>query len=127
MTRRTQLYRFFSDSGQLLYVGISFSAAERFAQHRDGSGFWPEVKTIQLENYASRELALAAESRAIWLEKPLHNRQGSARPPDQSFRRADVSAAVPAPAHGAVGHTDWVIIQRQLDRLAYLQRRGITC
>lgn len=70
---RCALYRHFSQSGELLYVGISISAARRTGEHCKGSPWFQDVARIEIEWFASRGLALDAESVAIASEHPRHN------------------------------------------------------
>lgn len=70
---RCALYRHFSRSGELLYVGISVSAARRTGEHCSNSPWFRDVTRIEIEWFASRELALDAESNAIETERPRHN------------------------------------------------------
>lgn len=69
----TQLYRFFSQNGTLLYVGISLSALSRYRNHKTSANWWLEISSIQVVNYPSKELAVAAEKEAIISERPLYN------------------------------------------------------
>lgn len=77
----TDLYRHFDVAGNLLYVGISFSAINRFSQHKYGSEWSKKVSKITIEKYESREDALIAEAQAIHKEKPKFNIAGTTRPP----------------------------------------------
>lgn len=72
------LYRFYSSTGQLLYVGITHNPSGRFQKHQQLKDWWHEVAGIALETYLTREDALAAERRAIEVENPQYNIQ---RPP----------------------------------------------
>ena len=72
-TQPHALYRFYSDAGQLLYVGITNNPGNRFSQHQADKPWWGDVSGISIEQYESREEALAAEARAIHVERPLHN------------------------------------------------------
>jgi predicted GIY-YIG superfamily endonuclease len=67
------LYRFYSATGQLLYVGITMNPPQRFKAHRDSKDWWSEVSGITVENYSSREDLANAERRAIQVEHPLRN------------------------------------------------------
>lgn len=67
------LYRFYSATGQLLYVGITMNPSTRFKQHRKTKDWWGEVIGITLEHYESRDELARAERRAIQVERPLHN------------------------------------------------------
>jgi hypothetical protein len=70
---KTDLYRWFDETGQLLYVGISISAYERAKDHRKTKEWFREAKKMTIEQFATREQALEAEKTAIQNEKPLHN------------------------------------------------------
>ena len=67
------LYRFYSATGQLLYVGITANPPTRFKAHRSTKEWWTQVVGITLENYSTREDLANAERRAIQVERPLHN------------------------------------------------------
>ena len=73
---RTDLYRMYDEDGALLYVGISFSAASRAAQHRKAQPWWPQMSRIDVEQFDSRDEALVAETTAIREEIPLYNVAG---------------------------------------------------
>lgn len=70
---RTELYRAFDFEGRLLYVGISFSAIGRLWQHRNRAEWFSRATQVKIENYPTRDAALAAETNAIKTEKPLFN------------------------------------------------------
>jgi excinuclease UvrABC nuclease subunit len=74
-----QLYRHFGDDGTLLYVGISLSAIQRLAQHRDHAHWFEQIKRVEMQQFPTREEALAAEREAIAREQPLFNIQFSER------------------------------------------------
>lgn len=69
----TVLYRLYDGRNVLLYVGITEELPKRLLRH-SARLWWPEVHTVCLEAYESRTQALRAESRAIAVEGPLHNR-----------------------------------------------------
>ena len=69
----TDLYRYYDSDGRLLYVGISFSAIARAAQHRSDKGWWRDVDRMTVERMPTRCDAEVAERHAIINEKPLHN------------------------------------------------------
>jgi excinuclease UvrABC nuclease subunit len=71
------LYRHFAADGTLLYVGISLSAFQRLAQHRSRAHWFEQIARVEMEQFATREEALAAERVAIEHEKPLFNIQFS--------------------------------------------------
>lgn len=67
------LYRFYSATGQLLYVGITVNPPARWKKHRESKEWWCEVVGITLETYPNRGALQDAERRAIRVERPLHN------------------------------------------------------
>ena len=74
MADETDLYRYFDNKGQLLYVGISFSAIVRASQHKANSNWFDFVSHMTVEKFNSREDASKAEIEAIQSEKPIHNK-----------------------------------------------------
>lgn len=84
----TALYRFFDDSGDLLYVGISMNPAARWSQHRQDKPWWCEVATVTIEAHSSPAVAEAAERVAIRSELPRYN---VAHHPDRWERRQYVA------------------------------------
>ena len=81
-----QLYRFYDQLGQLLYVGVSGHAV--FRQHLNSGVPWKhEVAWVRIENHPNKATALAAERLAIWAEKPAWN-VAQFRPPEttQKYR-----------------------------------------
>lgn len=68
------LYRFFDDSGVLLYVGISKHWTSRLNSHESRSDFFKLASHITLERYGTRQEVEQAETAAIVNEKPLYNR-----------------------------------------------------
>jgi predicted GIY-YIG superfamily endonuclease len=72
-TMKTQLYRHFDSAGVLLYVGISLSTFARLRQHKDHSRWFEKVATVSIENFDTREKAMAAERKAIKTESPQFN------------------------------------------------------
>lgn len=67
------LYRFFDQSGQLLYVGITLEIAWRWKSHSKSKPWWRSVSRATIEHFDSRAAALAAERDAIAAERPLWN------------------------------------------------------
>jgi len=68
------LYRFFDDSGILLYVGISKHWVSRLSSHESRSDWFRQAASITLERYDTREQVEHAERLAILKEKPLYNK-----------------------------------------------------
>jgi hypothetical protein len=77
--RRTALYRHYDAKGRLLYVGISLSALARLRQHQERSSWANAITRVTIEWHPSREVARAAEKRAIREERPIHNKQDRRR------------------------------------------------
>lgn len=73
-TREHALYRFYSATGQLLYIGITLDPGNRWKQHAKDKPWWADVAGISVENHPDRASVLAAEARAIEVEKPLYNK-----------------------------------------------------
>lgn len=86
--KRTNLYRHFNGEGQLLYVGISLSAIQRLAQHKEHSDWFESIANVTIEQFDTREEALKAERAAIFHERPLHNIQHK-HGADEKMRKAN--------------------------------------
>jgi hypothetical protein len=67
------VYRFFAESGELLYVGVTSNPVARFRAHEIQKSWWSEVADTTLEEYPTRQDALTAEQRAICAEMPRYN------------------------------------------------------
>ena len=80
MTTTTTLYRFYDDTGALLYVGISKHALRRLTEHQTGQPWWSEVARSTMEHFDTREEAAEAELVAIRTEGPLFNIAGATLP-----------------------------------------------
>lgn len=80
----TALYRFFNSVDALLYVGISDHPKRRFGQHFDDKPWWSEVDRWEVEWFANRALAEAAEAHAIRAEVPAFNLAGVPSPKDET-------------------------------------------
>lgn len=70
---RTALYRIFAAEGRLLYVGVSYLPDRRLEQHAATKFWWTEVGEVEVEWFANRDEAEAAERDAIHHENPEHN------------------------------------------------------
>lgn len=78
-TGPTVLYRHFDQAGILLYVGVSASLMVRTVAHVRASAWRDEIATIKVERFPTRGEALAAETQAIRVERPLYNIAGALR------------------------------------------------
>lgn len=83
------LYRFYDETGKLLYVGISVNPGARFAQHRSDKPWWAQIVDIKVQPMPSRGAALAAEREAIKNERPSYNTIHN-----QRTEKADPSVAI---------------------------------
>lgn len=72
---RTALYRYYDDTGRLLYIGITGDLSSRENGHVRSSLWMQIVASSTVERHPGREDALAAERLAIETEHPLFNRQ----------------------------------------------------
>ncbi len=71
-----QLYRLFDADGTLLYIGISYSAIARYAQHKADKPWIGNVCRIDIETHdVSRAEIEEMERAAIIAEKPAHNKK----------------------------------------------------
>lgn len=70
---RTAVYRHFDDQGRLLYVGLSADPKRRTYEHSSRSDWALEIARMDAVWFPTRELAQAAEEKAIKEESPLHN------------------------------------------------------
>lgn len=82
---RAYVYRHFDAEGRLLYVGYTAYPALRQAQHTR-SPWAGRVVSVTMQEYASSEDALLAESVAILLEKPEINKKVSRQRVANSMR-----------------------------------------
>ncbi|MEA2678042.1 MAG: hypothetical protein QOJ81_2183 [Chloroflexota bacterium] len=71
--RKTTLYRYFDEAGQLLYVGITSAQAYRSLQHAGTARWWDLAAKATFEHFDTRAAASAAERQAIENERPLYN------------------------------------------------------
>jgi hypothetical protein len=69
----TELYRHFSVSGELLYVGIANCTVSRLKGHQRGSSWADQITRIEIERFPDREAAMEAERLAILNENPRYN------------------------------------------------------
>ncbi|WP_094359955.1 GIY-YIG nuclease family protein [Mycobacterium marinum] len=88
------LYRFYSITGQLLYIGITMNAPARFNQHKAEKSWWHEVAGISMEVHETRSDVEKAERRAIKVERPLHNIAHRAHPSKTDRARSPI---IPTP------------------------------
>ncbi len=78
-SRPTAVYRLYSQSGVLLYVGISDNPEKRFTEHERSQYWWREVATREVEWHVDRFSAAAEEDRVIAVEQPEYNMDGATR------------------------------------------------
>jgi hypothetical protein len=65
VTKPTHLYRHFAVDGTLLYVGVSLHTVVRLLAHReDGAAWFDKIARVEIEMFATRKAAEAAEAKA---------------------------------------------------------------
>lgn len=94
MSKHTDLYRYFDQSGRLLYVGISLSAVARASQHKVTAHWWGRVARMERQSFPSRAAARAAEKAAIAAEMPVENVQDKV-PAATKPQRVNPSSSIP--------------------------------
>lgn len=90
-----RVYRLLTEDGTLLYVGCTSQTMQRrMAKHHHRSqGWWADVAEVRVEEFETREEALAAEAAAIFGEDPKHNKA-----PGKSWSRPRPSKESPQPS-----------------------------
>lgn len=73
-SRPTALYRWYDESGTLLYVGITGSLIDRTSEHGHTDPWWRQVSTCRVEWFETVNEAATAERAAITAEAPVYNR-----------------------------------------------------
>ncbi|WP_327376219.1 hypothetical protein OG393_21070 [Streptomyces sp. NBC_01216] len=71
--RPAAVYRYWSDSGELLYVGSAYDPSERAKTHKSKE-WWASVARRTDEWHDNRQAAYAAETEAIAAESPAANK-----------------------------------------------------
>ncbi|MET8751343.1 helix-turn-helix domain-containing protein [Streptomyces sp. NPDC004667] len=77
---RTAVYRLYDAEERLLYVGITMTLKQRFADHRHQKFWWHLVKRRDVRWYDDRSAAEAVEAEAIQTENPKYD--GTSRIPN---------------------------------------------
>lgn len=73
--KRYTLYRAYSPSGELLYVGCTSNLRQRMASHRSESPWYPLHSSLATFNLGTDAVAaFAAEAAVIRVERPLFNK-----------------------------------------------------
>lgn len=67
------VYRFYSATPELLYVGVSANFGQRLTGHNSRAPWFSDTRTVTIEHFATAQDAKAAEREAIVTERPLHN------------------------------------------------------
>ena len=73
MTDSYCVYRYFTPTDRLLYVGCTSKFNARISSHKRASEWFRFVSYITVEHYRSKIAAVAAEERAIRSEMPKFN------------------------------------------------------
>lgn len=84
------VYRAYDVAGDLLYVGMSTSAAQRLGAHEHHSGWWHEVATVTVRHLPTEAAARIHETHAIHSEAPKYNMMGTDRFPRRARKSHDL-------------------------------------
>jgi DNA-binding XRE family transcriptional regulator len=123
MSTPTTLYRAFDADGALLYVGITALWQHRMRAHRLTSPWMDDVATLAFTKFATREEAIAAETHAIWVERPAFNIAGTCTPPKPPRTRERALPIVHSFDHQMV---EELRVIAGLTRASLAARAGIT-
>lgn len=74
------VYRYFSATGELLYVGCTQNLVARDRAHRKTSSWFPSASRLATEGPYEESLARAIEKAAIQNEQPQHNQHYTGKP-----------------------------------------------
>lgn len=77
ISRDAAVYRHFDAEGRLLYIGCTSDLLRRTLAHERRSHWFDQIAVIKVERFKSVEDAVAAETRAILAERPIHNVHGN--------------------------------------------------
>jgi hypothetical protein len=89
------LYRYYDDSGRLLYVGITGTGLARSHGHASTAAWWLHAAAAKLQ-HGPADSILVAERLAILVERPMYNRAGRMT----ERRRLEMLARLEAGEHG---------------------------
>lgn len=112
------VYRMYSASGVLLYIGATVSAPTRVQQHIGVQPWASEVDTIRVQHFPSREEAFFAEADAIRAERPQYNRL---TPPKRTARRERIPN-VGRPRIGEIREKPW--LAENMSRATWFRRKA---
>ena len=73
------VYYAWGEEDDLLYVGSSVNVAQRIRGHMTQTGWWPSVRRLTFDEYATEHEARRAEFIAIAERPGKHNREGVRR------------------------------------------------
>lgn len=76
LDKRFCVYKHYSESDQLLYIGHSCSTLHRLAAHKSSSSWFDQVATIRLEWHKTKKAMLRAERQLIAKHQPPFNVSG---------------------------------------------------
>lgn len=112
-----QLYRLFDADGELLYIGISYSAIARFAQHKTEKPWIGEVRRVEIEPHDVTRAEIAGmEMDAITAENPRYNVVRRGASPVSAPYRYDRGEGF---GHDALTlRPQWHVALRELSKLA---------
>lgn len=82
---KASIYRYYDDTGVLIYVGFTTKGSLRNRQHAADKEWWPFVKRQKVKHFHDEQEALACERELIAHCRPPFNRQHN---PDHAALRA---------------------------------------
>jgi predicted GIY-YIG superfamily endonuclease/DNA-binding transcriptional regulator YiaG len=104
------VYRLYSGGNELLYIGSTVNAPQRWSHHRSTKDWWPTVAAYTLTWWTDAEQAYTEEYKAIRAEQPRLNKLGvfpfgEAQPTSEAAMRViaamDAMEAIEDPEHRA--------------------------
>jgi hypothetical protein len=71
--RQASVYKLYDAMGILVYVGVSTHGMRTIQQDTQTRPWWPEVASVQVENFPTRKLAQDRERYLIINDQPRYN------------------------------------------------------
>lgn len=71
--RIAYVYRLYDAGDELLYVGKTVNLEQRMRSHARTKAWWPDVRRVESDEFATADLALAHEAFLITTLRPRHN------------------------------------------------------
>ena len=113
--RRTAVYRFYDETGRLLYVGITADLFSRWRWHEKNATWWPDQQRIEVVWHDNRASADGEETLAIDVESPVHNSAKRGKTPQKSFRLDDDAWGRLGAGAAAIGRDRTAVLKDLID------------